>query len=286
MNQERKRILSLLAEGKITEDEAEEQLRKAAPTASERTGEIAHSISAGAARIGSGIGRLAEKSLQNTHSHSDMPEVPRKETEKKSVNKEKAFHIRQDAKPEQMFHVVKRYAKEASMTAAASGLMPGAGPTVAVMTSAGFVFAMIHKINTDFGITMPKKEMKRIADSIVHTITPKDTGKYVAASGLSFIPIAGNVAAGAVMASACYSVTYASGMVYLKTIGRLIERDRLHGEMTGSEVEAAVGQVIDSEDMVQIFADAQRSCEADKAKAQTLVEGAESNEKEKEDIIK
>lgn len=264
MNQERKRILSQLAEGKITADEAEEQLHKAAPTTLERTGQVMHSISIGAAKVGRGIGRLAENTLQNSHPHSEVSKDPQQVIPEKEAQ---AFRIRQDAEPGQMLPTVKRYAKEASVTAAASGLMPGAGPTVAAMASAGFVLSMLHKINSSLGITLPKEEMKPIADAIVHTVTPKDTGKYVAASGLSFIPVVGNVAAGAIMASTCYSITYAAGVVYLKTIERLMAQNMGSGHMTGSDVEAAASQIIASEDMAQIFADAQKSYEADKAKA-------------------
>lgn len=263
MNQERKRILTMLSEGKITADEAEDQLRKAAPTAMERTGQIMHSISTGAAKVGCRIGQLAENSLKKANAHDKTPKALQQVSHKKE---EQTFHIRQDANPEQMLPTVKHYAKEASVAAAASGLMPGAGPTVGAMASAGFVLAMLHKINTGLGLVLPKEETKSIADTLIHTVTSKDAGKYVAASGLSFVPVVGNVAAGALMASTCYSITYAAGVVYLKSIEQLMDQDNAHTQMTGTDVGKIAGQIAATEDMAQIFADAKKSYETDKGK--------------------
>lgn len=261
MNQERKRILAMLSEGKITADEAEEQLRKAAPTALERTGQVMHSISIGAAKVGRGIGRLAEKGLQKGIIHHEMPEVSRQSA---GQEEKRTFHIHQGADPKQMLPTVKHFAKEASVTAAASGLMPGAGPTVGAMASAGFVLAMLHKINAGLGITLSKEETKSVADALVHTVTSKDVGKYAAASGLSFIPVVGNVAAGAIMASTCYSITYAAGMIYLKAIERLMAQNQVNRQMTGDDVAAMASQIAATEDMTEIFADAQKNYETDK----------------------
>lgn len=118
--------------------------------------------------------------------------------------------------------------------------------------------------NAGLGITLSKEETKSVANALVHTVTSKDVGKYAAASGLSFIPVVGNVVAGAIMASTCYSITYAAGMIYLKAIERLMDQNQVNRQMTGDNVAAMASQIAATEDMAQIFADAQKNYETDK----------------------
>lgn len=157
--------------------------------------------------------------------------------------------------------ILREHAKNAALTAAASGLLPGAGPTVAAMTSAGFVLAMLHKINESLGVKLPKSEIKPVADAIVHTVTPMAMAKYFAASGLSFIPVVGNVAAGAIMASVCHSIVYASGTVYLETLHTLCAQ----GEetVTPDILKEAADAVIQNRDMEQVFEQAKAAYKRD-----------------------
>ena len=249
MNEKRKEILNMLSSGKINSEEAEKMLQSAAPTAAEQAGKIAHSISNGMKK---GAHTLAQAVAQHT------------ETDEKShkVKQPDVLILPQvDWAEGELLPTVKAHAKNAALTAAASGLLPGAGPTVAAMTSAGFVLSMLHKINQTLGVKLSKDEMKPVADAIVHTVTPMAMAKFFAASGLSFIPVVGNVAAGAIIASVCHSITYASGVVYMETLRKLSAAG--HDMISPDLLKETANSVIQSQDMAQVFEEAKRSYDAD-----------------------
>lgn len=250
MTQKRKEILNMLANGKITSAEAEQMLQSATPTAAEQAGKIAHSISRGM-KVGTHV--IAQAVAQHTGTDDKSRKVKQPDV---------LILPQVDWSEESLLPSVKSYAKNAAMTAAASGLLPGAGPTVASLTSAGFVLSMIHKINQTLGVTLSKEEMKPVADAIVHTITPMAMAKFFAASGLSFIPVVGNVAAGAIMASVCHSVTYASGTVYMEVLRKLTNAQ--HGTITPDILMQTADSVIQAQDMEHIFEEAKHSYDADK----------------------
>lgn len=253
MNEKRKEILNMLAEGRIGSEEAEKMLQSAAPTAGEQAGKIAHSIS-------KGMKKSAHAIAQAVAQHTGTAETPHKQ---KTVKKADVLILPQEPwKEEELLPTVKTHAKNAALTAAASGLLPGAGPTVAAMTSAGFVLSMLHKINETLGVRLPKTEMKPVADAIVHTVTPMAMAKFFAASGLSFIPVVGNVAAGAIMASVCHSITYASGVVYMETLRKLVEAGQ--GEITPDILKETADAVIHDQDMEQVFEEAKQNYDAER----------------------
>lgn len=161
---------------------------------------------------------------------------------------------------EQLTAIVKIHARNASIAAAASSFIPATGPTVAAALSAGFVLSLLHKINERLEVKLSKDEMKPVADSIVHTVTPMAITKYLAASGLSCIPVAGNIAAGTIMASVCYSITYASGMAYLQALRKLKDDE---GEITADNLRKAAKDTVQQSDMVQVFEGAMQSYGAD-----------------------
>lgn len=250
MNEKRKEILNMLSEGKISSEEAERMLQSAAPTAAEQAGKIAHSISNG---LKKGAHTLAQAVAQHTGTD---------EKGCKAKQPDVLILPQADWAEEDLLPTVKSHAKNAALTAVASGLLPGAGPTVAAMTSAGFVLSMLHKINQALGVKLPKDEMKPVADAIVHTVTPMAMAKFFAASGLSFIPVVGNVAAGAIMASVCHSITYASGVVYMETLRKLAGAG--HDTITPDILKETADAVIQSQDMEQVFEEAKRNYDAER----------------------
>lgn len=85
--------------------------------------------------------------------------------------------------------------------------------------------------------------------------------KFFAASGLSFIPVVGNVAAGAIMASVCHSITYASGVVYLETLRKLAAAEQ--DAVTPDILKETADAVLQARDMAQVFEEAKRSYDAE-----------------------
>ena len=250
MNEKRKEILNMLAEGKIGSEEAEKMLQSAAPTAAEQAGKIAHGISNGMKK---GAHIVAQAVAQHTGTDTN---TTRQKTEQAFVPPQTQWE------EDELMPTVEAHSRNAALTAAASGLLPGAGPTVAAMTSAGLVLSMLHKINETLGVKLPKAEMKPVADAIVHTVTPMAMAKFFAASGLSFIPVVGNVAAGAIMASVCHSITYASGVVYMETLRKLSAAGR--DSLTPDILKETADAVLQSRDMEQVFEEAKSAYDAER----------------------
>ncbi|MFR1478742.1 MAG: hypothetical protein ACLSB9_25115 [Hydrogeniiclostridium mannosilyticum] len=92
---------------------------------------------------------------------------------------------------EEIENIVKDHARSASIAAASAAWVSGAGPTMATMACGGFVWSMAYRLNKSIGIELSRNETKKAANAVLHTISSKEVTSFLAASGLSFIPVVG-----------------------------------------------------------------------------------------------
>jgi uncharacterized protein (DUF697 family) len=155
--------------------------------------------------------------------------------------------------------IVINHAIGAAAASAASGWIPGAGGTAALMASVGFIWSMYYRINQRIGISISKNKLKSLASAVVSNIASAAMSLILgilASTVLSFIPGVGNVAASIIMAALDYGVVFAAGIMYLKMLTKLCKEGANLNNLSETDLKNAAKTVIDSEDVSKIIKDA------------------------------
>lgn len=124
--------------------------------------------------------------------------------------------------PEKIAEIVKFHSKGAAGAALASAWIPGAGATAAAAISAGFIWTMYGKINNECKIPFGENVMKSLASGVATNLASYAVASLVMGTALSLFPGIGSIGATAVIATTCYALTLASGLVYIKLLTTLI----------------------------------------------------------------
>lgn len=108
----------------------------------------------------------------------------------------------------------------------AAALMPGAGPTIAVVGQTGVVYAMYARMSKALGVRFSENALKTIASAVVSNIAANAASvlaTLAASTLLSFIPVVGTSAAGVLTTAIAFATVYVSALSYgsiLQAIGR------------------------------------------------------------------
>ena len=274
MSEDRALILQMLADGKIDAEEAERLLQQIEEgNHLEKKGYIAKFQ-----ELGKSIGDFTE-SIGRKGKDSETKEGSDDSLKKAAYAMD---DVQKKIDTDELIHIVKSHARSTSVAAAGSAWVTGAGATIATTLSAGFVWSMIYRINEQIGIKLKKDEVKKIGKSILNSIVPMAATSYLASTGLSFIPVLGNLASCLIMTSVCYSAVFTSGVVYMKAARQMLKEKEDGQTLQADEMERKAESVIKSEDISQIFKEAQDSYK--EAKDDTAEETVElvSDEEEQE----
>ena len=129
-----------------------------------------------------------------------------------------------DMLPNKITSTVKDCSKGAAIASVAAGVLPGVGGIAAVTVSAGFIWGMYLKINSDIGLSISSNILKTLASGIATNLLMYATGCLAGvaiASIASFLPVVGTAVSCATMGLLCYILTLASGFIYLKLLVHL-----------------------------------------------------------------
>lgn len=171
-------------------------------------------------------------------------------------------------KIESIKETINGFAIASSVACVASGIVPGVAGVIAALTQAGFVWATYVKINKILGISMSKDTAKFLGSAIItNIVTAAGTLllSYAGAAIISFIPIFGQAAAAAINGAIGFIIIYASAIVYLKLITKLIRPD---GTLDVSESESTkqkIKNIIDETNVEDIIKEGRNSYKNAKA---------------------
>lgn len=126
--------------------------------------------------------------------------------------------------PQDIADIVKYHSKGAAASALASAWIPGAGGTVAVATSAGFIWSMYARIGKKIDLPFGKNILKSLATGAATNLVVGVVTAVAVSTVLSFMPVLGSVGASVIMGATCYALTIASGYVYLKITKNLFRK--------------------------------------------------------------
>ena len=138
--------------------------------------------------------------------------------------------------PQELSNIVKLHSK----IAAGAGFipLPGAGLVVA----AGNIWTMYGRINSKLNIPFSENLIKSIGTGFLTNLGSSYLGGLVIGTIFKFIPFAGSVMGGAVVAAVVYGLTLASGVIYFKTLTILSQKENLEN-VTKEELSAIINQV-------------------------------------------
>jgi len=156
-----------------------------------------------------------------------------------------------------------------SIGAAAAGLgvawLPGAGSTAALAACAGVIWSMYFRINSKIGVSLSKNILKSVGTAIATNLASAVVGSVVVSSVVSLFPGIGNVAASAVMAGVSYSLTWASGLIYLKVLTKLANRGVGLSDADAETLKKTAKDIMANEDIKAVLKEAKSQYTAAKA---------------------
>ena len=149
--------------------------------------------------------------------------------------------------------VVEKHAIGAAAGSLGVAWLPGAGSTVALAVSAGFIWSMYYRINAKIGVPFSKNVLKSLATAIGTNLVASVVSSLVVSAAFSLIPGLGNVAASAIMAGVAYSLTWSSGLIYLKVLTRFAEANVDFNAVSEEDLKAMAKDVIGKENLKDLM---------------------------------
>ena len=142
-----------------------------------------------------------------------------------------------------------------ALGAAASGIgvawLPGVGSAAALLSMVGFIWSMYFRINNRLGLRFAKVIVKTLASAVLSNLAQAAisvAGTVALSTILSFTGI-GNGTASLIMAALDYSIVMVGGILYLKLINSLMGAGSNPDEMSPTEIEIAMNEVIRNENV-------------------------------------
>lgn len=167
-----------------------------------------------------------------------------------SVMNELGKSIASNVTPEDIKDIVLFHSKGAAAVGVASGWVPGAGGTIAAVTSAGFIWSMYLRINDKIGLSVSENILKTLASGVATNLAAYAVGSIAITTVLSFLPFIGNVGASVIAGSIAFAITIVSAGVYLTMLTKFFQaKHRDINEMSADDLKDLAKEVIDNNDV-------------------------------------
>jgi len=165
---------------------------------------------------------------------------------------------------EEIVQSVIDHAALAAAAAALSGVIPGAGSTVAATVSIGFIVKMYFSLGNMLGIRLGNGVLKALASAIVADLAGSVAAVLAVATALSFIPGLGTLGAAGILGLTSFCYVYLAGVIYIKMVSALLKSGKSVGRMTEEELKAAARREAGSMNMRAAVKEASSAFKASK----------------------
>lgn len=176
-----------------------------------------------------------------------------------------------------------------SIGAAAAGLgvawLPGAGSTAALAACAGIIWSMYFRINSRIGVSLSKNILKSVGTAIATNLAASVVSSVAISTVASLFPGIGNVAASAVMAGVSYSLTWASGLIYLKVLARLAGRNSNLSSVDEETLKRTAKDIMANEDIKSVLKEARAQYKSSKERGEINKGATVDEESDDEQIV-
>lgn len=161
--------------------------------------------------------------------------------------------------PQDIANIVKFHAKGATASALASGWIPGAGGTAAVVISGGFVWSMYVRIGNKIDLPFEENVLKSLASGVATNLAAGALGGIAISTALSLIPGLGSIGAAAVSGAVCYALTLTSGYIYLKLMAQLFSQKVDLSNITEQNLKNMAESMAKSDDIKKVLKEAKEN---------------------------
>lgn len=147
--------------------------------------------------------------------------------------------------------IVKTHALGAAASGVGVAWLPGVGSGAALAAMVGFIWSMYFRINYRLGLKFSKVAMKSLASAVLSNLMQSAisvVGSVALATVLSLTGI-GNAASSLIMAALDYSVVMVGGILYLKLLNGLMGAGNDPSEMSPTEIEIQMKDVMRGENI-------------------------------------
>ena len=156
--------------------------------------------------------------------------------------------------------IVQSHAVATSLSAAASGFIPGAGGVVAMGIACTSTITMYGRLAHAMGVRLNNGLIRAIASAVVADLAAAVAATLAASAAISFIPGVGNMASSTIIAATNYGFVYLAGLIFIKLVASLgvsrMER------MSESEIKSAAKGIQREMDIKQAMKEAKASFKA------------------------
>ena len=161
---------------------------------------------------------------------------------------------------EEIGDIVMSHAMVAAASAAASGILPGAGSLIATGIAVTSTVAMYGRLAHAMGVKLNNGLIRAVASAVVADVGASVAASLLAAAAISFIPGVGSLAASTLIATANFGCVYLAGVIFVKMAAALglqkMER------MTEAEMKAQAKKACSGIDMRQAMKEAKAAYKA------------------------
>ena len=131
--------------------------------------------------------------------------------------------------------IIRDHSLAAAATAATTSFLPAVGVTIAGIIAKGFTWTMLFRICLAMGIDVNKEALKPFASAIMAKVAAYMAMVLAGGTILSLFPGIGSMGASALGVMLSYSMVYASGLLFMGMMARVVKRGGAD-QMTAAEI--------------------------------------------------
>jgi len=122
---------------------------------------------------------------------------------------------------EEIAGIVENHAVATAISAAATGVVPGAGGAIAFGIACTSTVTMYGRLAKAMGVRLNNGLIKAVASAVVADLAATVSATVAAAAAVSFIPGVGSMASAALTAITNFGFVYLAGIIFIKLLAAL-----------------------------------------------------------------
>ncbi len=163
---------------------------------------------------------------------------------------------------EEIAGIIEGHAVTTALSAAASGVLPGVGSSIALGIACTSTVIMYGRLANAMGVTLSKGIIKALASAVGADLSAFIATSVLSAAAISFIPFFGNMSAAAITGVSNFAFIYIAGILFLKILSAF-GIDRLEN-MSSDEIKNAAKSVQEDIDLKTAMKEAKQAYKAKK----------------------
>lgn len=171
--------------------------------------------------------------------------------------------------------IVEKHAIGAAVSGLGSAWIPGVGGAAATAAAIGFVWSMYVRINALTGMPFSKNILKSVATAVCTNVASSAVAAIAISTVFSLLPGLGSIGASATMAVVSFSITWSSGLVYLKVLTRFAKAAVNLDEVDEADLKAMAQDVLARENVKEMMKQAKAEFKAAKERGDIRKGGGE-----------